>query len=423
MSEKATMTTLRFKALNPRLAWFADWLVVGVAVSLPWSTTATGILIGLWLIVLLPTLDLAAVRRELATAAGGLPVLLWLLGAVGMLWADTSWNERFHGLGGFNRLLVLPLLLAQFRRSERVMSAFHGFLASEFGLLLLSWALVLIPGLAWRGQTLGVPVKDYIFQSEAFLICSFALFERAFDASRLRHWRTAAGLVAGGFLFLADVFFIATGRTTLLVAPALLLLLGWRQFGWKGLCGAALIGCILGTVVWFGSPYLQRRIEVSTEEFQSYRARDAITSTALHLEFLSKSLAFIATAPIIGHGTGSIPEEFRNASIGQSSASAVQSVNPHNQIFAVAIQIGLVGAAVLVAMWAAHAMLFRGAGCVAWIGLIVVVENVVASSVNSHLFDFSQGWLYVFGVGIAGGTVLREQDAASPSSAKKATPT
>jgi len=32
---------------------------------------------------------------------------------------------------------------------------------------------------------------------------------------------------------------------------------------------------------------------------------------------------------------------------------------------------------------------------------------VVSSTVNSHLFDFSQGWLYVFGVGVAGGTVLK----------------
>jgi hypothetical protein len=28
--------------------------------------------------------------------------------------------------------------------------------------------------------------------------------------------------------------------------------------------------------------------------------------------------------------------------------------------------------------------------------------------VNSHLFDFGQGWLYVLGVGIIGGTVLRD---------------
>jgi hypothetical protein len=37
----------------------------------------------------------------------------------------------------------------------------------------------------------------------------------------------------------------------------------------------------------------------------------------------------------------------------------------------------------------------------------VVVENVVASLFNSQLFYFSPGWIYVFGVGVLGGVVLR----------------
>jgi O-antigen ligase len=115
---------------------------------------------------------------------------------------------------------------------------------------------------------------------------------------------------------------------------------------------------------------------------------------------------------VIGHGTGSIPEEFRNAVIGQTGASSVASVNPHNQILAVAIQLGFVGAAVLVAMWTAHFMLFGGGGLHAWIGIIIIVQNVVSSLVNSHLFDFTQGWLYVFGVGVAGGMALRGRDSA-----------
>ena len=102
-----------------RLAPIADGLAVAVAVSLPWSTSATSILIVLWLIAVLPTLDVASVRREGMTPAGGLPVLLWALGALGMLWADASWGDRLHGLGSFHKLLVIPLLLAQFRRSER----------------------------------------------------------------------------------------------------------------------------------------------------------------------------------------------------------------------------------------------------------------------------------------------------------------
>ena len=50
------------------------------------------------------------------------------------------------------------------------------------------------------------------------------------------------------------------------------------------------------------------------------------------------------------------------------------------------------------------------AGLAAWIGTVVVVQNVVSSLFNSHLFDFTAGWLYVFGVGVAGGMVLRQRD-------------
>jgi len=50
-------------------------------------------------------------------------------------------------------------------------------------------------------------------------------------------------------------------------------------------------------------------------------------------------------------------------------------------------------------------LLFRGDGLVAWIGLLVVVQNIFTSLFNSHIFDFTAGWMYVLGVGIAGGMV------------------
>ena len=62
----------------------AGCLAVAVAVSLPWSTSATSILIVLWVLAVLPTLDVSGLRRELASPAGGLPVLLWALAVVGM---------------------------------------------------------------------------------------------------------------------------------------------------------------------------------------------------------------------------------------------------------------------------------------------------------------------------------------------------
>lgn len=391
----------------------AEWLAVGVAVSLPWSTSATGILVALWLLAVLPTLDGATLRRALATAAGDLPVLLWVIAVVGMLWAGVSWNERFGGLDGFNKLLIIPLLLAQFRRSAHGERVLHGYLVSVVGLLALSWALALLPHLSWRGKFNGVPVKDYIIQSEEFLICAFALLAYAFDHGRARRWSSAAALGALAVLLLADIIFVATGRTTLLLAPVLVLLLGWRQFRWRGLLGAALLASVAGLAAAAASPYLHARLLTSVRELQAYRANDAPNSTALHLELLRKSVSSIATAPVIGHGTGSIPQQFGNAAIGQTGASAVTGANPHNQFFAVAIQLGLVGAAALLAMWAAHGLLFRGSELTQWIGVIIVIQNVVCSLVNSHLFDFTQGWTYVFGVGVAGGMVLRQRDLAA----------
>ncbi len=50
-------------------------------------------------------------------------------------------------------------------------------------------------------------------------------------------------------------------------------------------------------------------------------------------------------------------------------------------------------------MWLAHLLLFRGEGLIAWIGLLVVVQNIFTSLFNSHIFDFHEGWMYVLGVG------------------------
>ncbi len=393
-----------------RIAQLADWLAVAVAVSLPWSTSATAILIALWLVAAVPTLNIEMLRREFASAAGGLPVLLWVLAAVGMLWADVSWSERLYGLGGFHRLLAIPLLLAQFRRSEHGAFVLYGFLVSATCLLAASWVLAFVPALAPHSKAYGVPVKDYILQSGIFLICAFALIGAAFEAWRAHNLRLAVALIALAVIFLGNIAFVVTSRTVLVVAPVLLIVLGWRLFSAKGVVGACLVTAALAAALWATSPYLRQRTLDSIKDLRTYYTANKVNSTGLHFEFLKKSVSIIAEAPIIGHGTGSIAEQFRLAAAGESGAAGTLTVNAHNQIFAVAIQLGIFGAAVLLAMWAAHLMLFRGTGLVAWIGTIVVLQNVVSSLFNSHLFDFSQGWLYVFGVGVAGGMMLRARD-------------
>jgi hypothetical protein len=79
-------------------------------------------------------------------------------------------------------------------------------------------------------------------------------------------------------------------------------------------------------------------------------------------------------------------------------------------IYLTEIPLGLVGSALLLAMWMAHLALFHAIGLAGW---VVVVPNFIGLQFNSHLFDFTHGWVYVLGVDIAGGVALKKR-AASP---------
>ena len=415
------------RARASRLALIADGLAAAVAVSLPWWTTATGVLIVLWLVALVPTLDAAALQREVMSPAGGLPIVLWGIAALGMLWADAGWSERVAGMAGFHKLLLIPLLLAQFRRpAARGEWVMLGFLASSLVLLAISWALVLTPGLTWRGSNnIGVPVKNYILQSALFAICAFALIGQAAALWRAR-LRLALAAMLGAAAFIANIIYVVTGRTTLVVLAAMLLLLGLRQSGWKGVLGAALIGGVLAAAAWASSPYLRWRVMLAIEETESYSANDINTSVGLRLEYWRKSLALVAQAPVIGHGTGTIPQLFRRDV--PAAIPLLRTSNPHSQILAVAVELGGVGTVALLAMWIAHLALFRAGvvrgetTLVAWFGLVIVVYNVVSSVFNSHLFDFGEGWLYVFGLGVTGGMVLRGTHVAHQVDKSRAAP-
>jgi len=395
-----------------RLMRAADVLVVAVAAAMPWSTSATAILLVLWLLALIPTLDWPEIRRELVTPAGGLPVLLFLLGAAGMAWADVTLIERWHGLDSFLRLLAIPLLLVQFRRSQRGLCVFAGYLVSCALLLLVSTLVQIAPAISFAHLHVdGVLVKNAATQSGEFVTCILGLLFLAIEFQERRRWLWLLGAMAVALGMLANIVFVATGRTALVVLPVLLVILAVKKLKPRGVFILFAGSILVGIMAWTSSPYLRDRTTYIWIDLKNYEATDAISSTSERIEFWKKSIAFVRTAPIIGHGTGSMPSLFAKAAAGQTAAAGSATSNPHNQTFAVAIQIGLLGAALLWAMWIAHALLFRGSGLAEWIGLAIVVQNVVGSLFNSHLFDFVQGWVYVVGVGVAGGMALKNHHA------------
>jgi O-antigen ligase len=391
-----------------RLGHFADGLAVAVAIALPWSTSAISIMVPIWLVVLASTLDFARLSRVLRTPAGGLPVLLWAVTIVGMAWSDASWADKVEAVRGVHRLLLIPLLLVQFNHSEAGARVMAGFLASCTALLVVSWGLMLLPNpTSWMGRFPGIPVKDYLVQSGEFLLCAYGLSHWGLDewrAGRRGRALALAGLAVG---FMSNIAFVATGRSTLLVAAVLVIIFGLQRFGWRGRLGLIGASALLAIGVWHSSAYLRQRVLAVPVEVSRYVDNNAETSSGLRLEWWTKSLDLVASAPLVGHGTGSIPRLLG----GEPGDSAWITGNPHNVTLEIAIQLGLLGVVVLYAMWAAHLLLFRGSGLAAWIGFGLVVQDIIGSLFLSHLLDFSTGWVYVLGVGIVGGTVLRERRA------------
>jgi len=409
MSGAAGSTLVERLFERTRFARLADGLAVAVAISLPWSVTASSILIVLWLIAVLPTIDWGALRRCLSIPAGGLPALLCLLALLGVAWSEAPPSDQFGSIKIFLRFLIIPLLLVQFQRSERGLWVAGGFVASCTALLVLSWTIWWIPSLWSRSVNMGpgVPVKDYIVQSGEFLLCAFALAHLSLDAWRRRASRQALGLSALALLFLANIVYVAAARSTLVALFLLLLVFVAQRFGWKQAVGIVVLAAVGFAAAWMSSSYLRTRILDVAQEVHDYRTSSALTSSGYRLEFWSRSVAIISQAPIVGHGTGAQREQFRRTAVGSEGIAASVTDNPHNQTLLVAIQFGALGAILLYAMWLAHLLLFRGEGLVPWLGTALVVQSIVAGLFNTPLLEFTFGWIYIFGVGVLGGMMFR----------------
>ena len=393
-------------------AWMttADITAVLLAASLPWSTSLVGIFGIVLVLVMLPTIEPTSFMASLQRPACAAPIALFLLALIGVLWSDARWGMRFYAVAPTVKLLLLPLLFYHFARSQRGQWVFVAFLASCVVLLAISWIVFFFPNLTLKAtyyDSPGIFVKNYIDQSQEFALCAVALAFPVLSMLRERKFVPALLLLAIAMGFLANMVFVIVSRTALVTMPIMLGAFGLVHLRWRTSIIIFAAAITLAGLAWVGSPQLQEKIGSIGREYQLYKEQGGVTSVGERLEFWRKSLKFFVEAPLAGHGTGSTEGLFQRAAVGQTGIAAEVIRNPHNQTLNVAVQWGAIGVIVLYAMWLSHLMLFRGEGLFNWIGLLVVVQNFFTSLFNSHIFDFHEGWMYVIGVGIAGGVAVK----------------
>lgn len=388
----------------------ADVFAILTALSLPWSTSLVAIFVLCWLGAVAWVMDWPAYGRLLTQPICYLPFALVGLALIGTLWSDAAWSTRLQAVSPTLKLLVLPGLFYHFERSSRGMWVFAAFLASCALLMVMSWVVAYDPSLSLKGaqsDARGVFVKNYIDQSQEFALCAIALIYPSlqFARSGKSGLSLLVALLAAGFI--GTMAFIVVSRSAIVTIPIMLAAVALVHMRLR--TTLIIIGVMIALVgvLWMTTTDLRWGPKKLLRDYEVYKTERSVTSVGLRLEFWKKSLQFFSQAPVLGHGTGSLRPLFERAATDyvESTQNGVIS-NPHNQTLNVAVQWGTIGVILLYAMWLAHLLLFRGQGLVAWIGLLVVVQNMFTSLFNSHLFDFHEGWMYVLGVGVAGGMTL-----------------
>jgi O-antigen ligase len=414
----------RFEAFRTSRHWAtaADLLSILLAAALPWSTSLFLILVVPLLVIICGSVNVAVFRRSIRRPASLVAVAFFALALLGMSWSEAGTRAGFHALSPVAKFLALPFLLYYFEVSKRSGWVIAAFLLSCVVLLINSWVVLFEPGLAFKtgrccGEDYGVPVKNYIDQSQEFALCLVWLTAIGLYCVRRNMWNEAVGLGVIALAFAANLIFVVISRTAIVALPFMILVSVWRRWKMRGALYAVSLGAVGLVAIWSVSPHFRDRVLSTYSQYEEYRDRSIPSSVGKRLEFWRKSLGFFGDAPLFGHGTGSVFKLFEEAAIGRSAVSAEVIANPHNQTLSVAIQWGIVGLGALYALWIVHMRMFLGSGLVAALGLIVVVQNIVSSMFNSHLFDFTEGWLYVLGVAVAGGIMAKQEKEPSGSPA------
>ncbi|MET4152060.1 O-antigen ligase family protein [Bradyrhizobium barranii] len=388
-----------------------------VALLLPWSTTGVTFALVPWLIAF-AFIDLRELPRSLLRPICLLPIALFVLALVGTLWSVAPWAERLHALGPPAKLLVIPLLIYQFERWPYGKWVFAAFLVSCTLLMLYSFTVAIDPRLSLklylsRGPyqvESGIAVRNYIDQSQEFALCAIALVYPIVTLVQQGRVRIAALFAVLALGFLANMMFVVVSRTALVTLPVLLVVFALLHLRWRAALVAGAATALIAVALWAVSPHLRATVGKFQSDYERSLEADnnSISGMGSRLEYWRKSLRFIADAPLIGHGTGSIRGLFAGVAANPHDDPLRGEIvsNPHNQTLSNAVQWGVVGVLVLYALWIAHLLMFRGEGLACWIGMLVVVQNMLSSLLNTHLFDFTSGWIYVLGVGVAGGMAL-----------------
>ncbi len=191
---------------------------------------------------------------------------------------------------------------------------------------------------------------------------------------------------------------------------------------WRGRArGVALAGVLvlLLAALQF-SPIINQRIEQGVHEMTQTDGAQ-LTSMGIRVVMWETTTAIVREAPLIGHGLGSFPEQYRRiVSERYKGWKATLTEDPHNQYLLILAETGLLGLAAF--SWFLFSALRQPAsGPFRLVGIALLLAWCLTSLFSSHFHTFNEGHLIaiLLGVCLAPETAKRGQLRSAESTANR----
>lgn len=314
-----------------------------------------------------------------------LAVALFLLFIAGLFYSPVPMNEALSTLKKYRELLFFAMVVAFMTGNENAAKlAEDSFILGCVILLIISYGIFfsMIPS-----ERYGYSVVYHITHNFFMAILAFWCLQRAFDSRQYRYlWLV---------IFLAttvNLFYIAPGRTGMLVYIALILLSLFQHLSFKKAAAATLLAALVIAIAFATSANFSSRVREAMAEVKGYQAESSRTSLGMRFDWWQNSVDLIGQKPIFGHGTGS----FKTVQADLIKSSKTKPTdNPHNEYLMIGVQTGLVGLGIwLVFLGAQFIAAFRLQPPRRFLLQGVVIAMAVGCLMNSFLLDSHPGHFY-----------------------------
>jgi len=254
-------------------------------------------------------------------------VIFFAVAVIGVFYSAGSTYHALHGLSVYAKLFYLIIFLPLFTERRFRDMAIGAFLLGIFCAVLI--------------VLFGVTEKTLVNEIDTSFMAGFACFILARRFLDGGNWRW---VYAALFIFMACFMLVYNvQRTGYLVFFAMMAVLFWQSFRWRGLFAGLLLLLVATVSLYSFFPKFQHRISEGYTQAMQYSPNNVKgdNSIGLRVAFVDYSWQAIKPHLIFGNGTGSFIDVYKTTGgpfIGGGGLS-----HPHNQYVMILFQFGLVG--------------------------------------------------------------------------------